>query len=95
MKGTLRKSNFYAVLLAVLLVISTIPVTAQNVFAGTTLNADSDGYLLITNEDEFVEHLMSAKAIYKEELSKNFRLTRDLNLEKYTALQSIGKNRSI
>ena len=37
MKGTLRKSNFYAVLLAVLLVISTIPVTAQNVFAGTTL----------------------------------------------------------
>lgn len=91
MKGTLRKSNFYAVLLAVLLVISTIPVTAQNVFAGTTLNADSDGYLLITNEDEFVEHLMSAKAIYKEELSKNFRLTRDLNLEKYTALQSIGK----
>ena len=92
MKTLLTKSKLYALILAFFLVVSTMPLTAQNVFAETTLGVDSDGYLLITNEDELVEHLMSANKAYKSELSKNFRLTKDLDLSKYTKLKNIGRS---
>ena len=92
MKTLLTKSKLYALILAFFLVVSTMPMAAQNVFADTTLGVDSDGYLLITSEDEFVEHLMSANKAYKPELSKNFRLTKDLDLSKYTKLRNIGRS---
>ncbi len=92
MKTLLTKSKLYALILAFFLVVSTMPMTAQNVFADTTLGVDSDGYLLITSEDELVEHLMSANKAYKPELSKNFRLTKDLDLSKYTKLRNIGRS---
>lgn len=92
MKTLLTKSKLYALILAFFLVVSTMPMAAQNVFADTTLGVDIDGYLLITSEDELVEHLMSANKAYKPELSKNFRLTKDLDLSKYTNLRNIGRS---